>query len=229
MATAEFDSFATTYESDLDRALSVSGENKNFFAEGRVTWLAKRLGQLNFKPASALDYGCGIGGTTVLLRRILHAQNVVGLDVSQRSIEIAKLRHEGDGIHFSAFQGYVPLAEIDLVYCNGVFHHIPVAERDQDIRYIFDALRPGGLLALWENNAWNPGTRYVMSRCSFDRDAITLTESQTRNLVERNGFERLQTDYRFFFPRSLCWFRGAERALVKVPLGAQYMVLCRKA
>ncbi|SRR5581483_5778827 len=228
MPTAEFDSFATSYESDLQRALSVSGENKDFFAEGRVAWLAKRFAQMNFQPVSALDYGCGIGGTAVLLSQILRAHDVAGLDVSEHSLEIAKGRYESDRIHFYSFDQYVPLAKIDLVYCNGVFHHIPVAERDPAIQYIFNALRPGGLLALWENNPWNPGTRYVMSRCSFDRNAITLTPPQARSLARRNGFDILQTDYRFFFPRTLRWFRGLEPGLVKAPVGAQYLVLCRK-
>ena len=40
MPAAEFDSFVSSYESDLDQALSVSGESKDFFAEGRVRWLA---------------------------------------------------------------------------------------------------------------------------------------------------------------------------------------------
>jgi hypothetical protein len=25
-------------------------------------------------------------------------------------------------------------------------------------------MRPGGVVALWENNPWNPATRYVMGR-----------------------------------------------------------------
>ena len=47
-----------------------------------------------------------------------------------------------------------------------------------------DALRPGGLFAFWENNPWNPGTRLVMSRIPFDRDAITLSA------LERGGCSR---------------------------------------
>jgi hypothetical protein len=52
---------------------------------------------------------------------------------------------------------------------------------------------PEALSAL-ENNPWNPGTRYVMSRIPFDRDAIPLTPSAARHLLKRaalrpaNGF-----------------------------------------
>lgn len=228
MPAAEFDSFATSYEADLDQALSVSGENKDFFAGGRVKWLAQRLQRLAFHSNSALDYGCGIGGTAVLLQHHLRVPEVIGLDVSVRSLEVAQSRHQKDGITFLTFEQYDPHGSIDLVYCNGVFHHIPPAERDQAMQYIYRALKPGGLFALWENNPWNPGTRWVMSRCSFDRNAITLTPPETAKLAGRNGFRVLQTDYQFFFPRSLRWFRIFEPRLANVPFGAQYMVLCQK-
>jgi SAM-dependent methyltransferase len=228
MPAAEFDSFATSYEADLDQALSVSGESKDFFAEGRVQWVARRLQRFGFRAKSVLDYGCGLGGTALLLRDRLGVSSVVGLDVSVRSLEVARSRYHKDGIKFSTFEQYVPSGEIDLAYCNGVFHHIPIADRDQAIGYVYRALRPGGLFALWENNPWNPGTRWVMSRCSFDCNAITLTPTETARLAWRNGFQVVETRYRFFFPRTLRWFRFLEPYLASVPLGAQYMVLCRK-
>ena len=228
MPAAEFDSFATSYEADLDQALAVSGENKDFFAEGRVKWLAQRLLRLGFHANSALDYGCGIGGTAILLQGHIRVPRVIGLDVSVRSLEVAKSRHQTDGISFLTFEQYEPCGAVDLAYCNGVFHHIPPAERDQAIEYVYRALRPGGLFALWENNPWNPGTRWVMSRCSFDRNAITLTPPETAKLALRKGFRVVQTDYQFFFPRSLRWFRKLEPRMAGVPFGAQYMVLCQK-
>ena len=37
------------------------------------------------------------------------------------------------------------------------------------------ALLTGGVLALFENNPWNPGTRLVMKRIPFDRNAQTIS------------------------------------------------------
>jgi len=45
---------------------------------------------------------------------------------------------------------------MDLAYCNGVFHHIAPDARPEALAMIRDALKPGGLFAFWENNAWNP-------------------------------------------------------------------------
>src|SRR5205814_7624840 len=145
--------------------------------------------------------------------------SVVGLDVSVRSLAIAESRHQKGGIAFFTFEQYAPSGNIDLAYCNGVFHHIPPGERDHAIRYVYDALRPGGLFALWENNPWNPATRYVMSRCEFDEDAILVTPRTARKLLTKNGFEVLRTDYRFIFPRSLRVFRKLEDLVFKTPLG----------
>jgi SAM-dependent methyltransferase len=115
-----------------------------------------------------------------------------------------------------------------LAFCNGVFHHIPLDERPQVVRYIADCLRPGGLFALWENNPWNPGTRYIMSRVPFDRDAVTLTAREARALVEAIGLRVVRTDYCFVFPRVLSALRRFEHYMMPLPIGAQYQVLCQK-
>jgi SAM-dependent methyltransferase len=228
MKSVDFDVHADSYDDDLNRALAASGEDKEFFARGRVEWLAACLKRLNQRPQAALDYGCGIGDTSVLLRELLGVESFVGLDVSEKSLARAKEQH-GANSCFLTFSDYSPNESIDLVYCNGVFHHIPVAERDAAVDYIYRSLRPGGIFSLWENNPWNPGTRYVMSRCVFDRDAIRLSAREAINRLRRRGFDLVSLDYRFFFPRFLARFRFFEKELTSVPLGAQYQVLVRKA
>jgi hypothetical protein len=96
------------------------------------------------------------------------------------------------------------------------------------VDYIYRSLRPGGWFALWENNPWNPGTRYVMSQCAFDRDAVTLTPPEAARLLQAGGLRVLRTDFLFVFPRFLKFLRVMEAGLARLPLGAQYQVLCRK-
>ena len=43
-----FDRYAENYDAALDRGLSASGEGKEYFARGRVEWLARRLGERSF-------------------------------------------------------------------------------------------------------------------------------------------------------------------------------------
>jgi SAM-dependent methyltransferase len=224
---AEFDQFAENYDERLNNALSASGENKDFFARGRVEWLAQCLREISLTVHSVIDYGCGVGGTTVFLRDLLPCQSVLGLEISELELERAKRDYGCATCRFLTFPEYQPDGSVDLVYCNGVFHHIPPVERAGAINYILRCLRPGGVFALWENNPWNPGTQYVMHRCDFDRDAVTISAPEARLLLGQGGFQILRTDFRFFFPRFLKALRPLEDALCHIPLGAQYMVLAK--
>src|SRR5262249_51549663 len=152
----------------------------------------------------------------------------LGLDISARSIQIAAATHSSPSHLFATFEHYTPVAGIDLAYCNGVFHHIPLEQRDTAVQYIHRCLRPGGIFAFWENNPRNPGTRYVMAKCEFDQDAVPISPPAARRLLAGGGFKILGTDYLFFFPGWAGPLRLLEPALRRFPLGAQYQVLCRK-
>lgn len=225
---AEFDSFADSYTETLERGLSVSGETSAFFARARVDLLARCLEDLNASPRSVLDYGCGTGASVPWFVGLLHATSVIGLDVSQKSLEVARQAHAALPACFLMPDRFTPSSQIDLAFCNGVFHHVRPSQRQAAARYIAESLRPGGLFALWENNPWNPGTRYVMSRIPFDRDAVMLASREAALLVRSVGFDVIRVDYAFFFPRVLAWLRWTEPYLARVPFGAQYQVLCRK-
>jgi SAM-dependent methyltransferase len=222
---AEFDAYSETYEEALQRGLSVSGESAAYFARGRVSWLARCLAELRHQPGSVLDFGCGTGSTAPYLLELLGAQRVVGVDVSAGSIAVARRDHSSDRIGFCLMQELDLAARFDLVYCNGVFHHVPLAERLEAVEFIRRALRPGGLLSLWENNPWSPGARYVMARIPFDRGAEMISARRSRKLLRSRGFEPLRTDYLFIFPRALRLLRPLEERLTRLPCGAQYHVL----
>jgi SAM-dependent methyltransferase len=222
-----FDDYAENYDEALNRGLSVTGEDKQYFARERILCLSRCLQQMSLRPKRILDYGCGTGSSTGLLLEILQAESAVGVDSSARSLEQA--RHEGTAnCQFLLTADYSPSGEIDLVYCNGVFHHIPPAERAAELNYILKSLRPGGVFSLWENNPWNPGTVYVMSRIPFDRDAVRLSPPWSRRLLQQEGFTVLCTDFKFFFPRALKRLRSLEPLISWLPVGGQYQVLAQR-
>jgi SAM-dependent methyltransferase len=225
---AAFDRYAGAYDTALEQGLSVSGENKTFFARGRVDWLSRSLTRLGESPRTVLDFGCGTGTSTPLLADLPGVQSALGVDISSESIEVARRDHGSERIQFEILERCSPVEQYDLAFCNGVFHHIPLEQRLGAVAFVSRALRPGGLFALWENNPWNPGTRYIMRRIPFDRDALPLTCTQARALVKAGGFTVLSTEFLFVFPRFLRWLRFIEPSLARMPLGAQYLVLCRK-
>lgn len=226
---ASFDQFATNYDAELARGLSVSGEGKDYFAAGRIRWLQRRLDELEFRPARVLDFGCGTGGSVRLLLGLRGVQRVTGADISEASLEVARRELAGLSADFRPLSDPSEHGAFDLVFCNGVFHHIPPEHRPGAMDYVRKSLKPGGLFALWENNPWNPGTQLVMSRIAFDRDAVKISPPGARRLVHGRGFTVLRQDFLFYFPRALAWFRPVEPWLVGLPLGAQYLTLARRA
>lgn len=226
-SSPEFDEYARCYDESLQQGLRFSGESKDHFALKRVEWLYEKLGKRN-APSAIMDYGCGTGGAIPCLINQFRPQSVIGIDVSDSSIALARQAFPSTDITFSTPADYTPTGNIDLAFCNGVFHHIPPAERADCVQYIYDALKPGGVFAFWENNPWNPGTRFIMSRVPFDRDAIMLTPPESKSLLQACGFSIERLDFLFIFPRFLSWLRGLERPLSSLPLGGQYLVFAVK-
>jgi SAM-dependent methyltransferase len=223
----EFDKSAPTYEALFQPWLRIAGSSREYFARSRLTWLSYRLDEREIAPRRVMDFGCGTGMSLPLLADILHAKQVIGLDTSEVSLAVA---HESVGsrpVELATPAKYVPQQDLDLVFCNGVFHHIPVAERPGAVDYVYRCLRPGGMFALWENNPWNPIQAFAMKHSEIDNNAIPLPPPESRRLVA-SEFSVIRTDYLFFFPGYFGWLRPLEKWLIKVPLGAQYQVLARK-
>lgn len=225
---SEFDAYASAYDEALMRGVSVSGEDKEYFAKGRVEWTLHQLVGMDFTPRTVLDYGCGTGSALKYFLVDSRVESLHGVDLSAASLAIAARDHSDPRLRLKTVPEFEPEGSMDLAFCNGVFHHIPLVERGSAVSFVFRSLKPGGLFALWENNPWNPGTRLVMSRIPFDRDAIPVSALQARTLLRSSGFEIVRTDFMFIFPRLFKWMRWLEPSLASLPLGAQYMALGRK-
>ncbi|MEQ1830752.1 MAG: class I SAM-dependent methyltransferase [Pirellula sp.] len=244
MSSISFDDFADQYESALQRGLSASGESSAYFASGRIQWLKKRLREMGAERSHTemvLDFGCGTGNSVPILLDQLGAKLAIGLDTSEQSLvqaraSFAKAQPQAHSpaqtgsstARFENVATYKPAGDVDVAFCNGVFHHIPLDERANALGVVFRSLRPSGWFAFWENNPWNPGTRYVMSKIPFDRDANTLSILQSRRMLVCGGFAIKRIDSCFYFPKSLRWFRRFESGLAWLPLGAQYLILAQK-
>ena len=219
---------AEEYDTLLQKGISISGEDKQYFIRGRLQDLCNQF-PMSFDPGSILDFGCGIGDTTKYLAELFPTADIIGFDTSEQALSYARETYGSARISFCNHADFSQIKAIDLCYANGVFHHIIPEERLGVIGQICHVLSPGGYFALFENNPWNPGTRLVMKRIPFDRDAQPLSALEARRYLKEGGFATLYSPrYLFYFPRSLAFLRFLESFLSRVPLGAQYYILAQK-
>jgi len=215
------------YDRMLEQGLKVTGEEKTFYIEGRLALLTTLL-PLGFEPQAVLDFGCGAGETTRRLAAMFPRAQVTGYDIEPEIISQAAVRHTEPNISFTAALDEIRPTSIDLCYSNGAFHHIEPSERPSVVSGLFERCRPDGVLAIFENNPWNPGTRLVMRRIPFDRDASPISARALRRILDAGGFDPQASRHLFVFPAFLRALRPAEKWLTRAPLGAQYVVTARR-
>jgi trans-aconitate methyltransferase len=225
VSDALFDGFVDDYEEACARGVSLSGESRDYFARARVDVTKRRCA---VTVRRVLDFGCGMGHSAPCLRDAFPGATIIGVDTSAAAIRWAQEHYGAEDVQFMTPDAADRLGQVDLVYSNGTFHHIPPSERRAILQKIFHWVAPGGLFALWENNPWNPGTRLVMKRIPFDRDAETLSYIETTRLLRDAGFQVTSTSFHFYFPAALKPLRRFEPWLATLPLGAQYCTVGRK-
>jgi SAM-dependent methyltransferase len=213
---------AAEYEAMLNQGISLSGESQEFFIFGRIQDMRSQVAR---DPCRILDFGCGTGKSCSHLADVFPGASVVGADLSEDALTHARASFGSKRVTFVNIADLPQLERFDLCYINGVFHHILPGDRQQTLMMIKDLLAPGAHLALFENNPWNPGTRMVMHRIPFDRDAIPLSFVEARDRIKAAGFQVCGTRFLFYLPKTLAALRFIEPLFVKVPLGAQYYVL----
>lgn len=215
------------YDALLRQGIRLSGEDRAFFIRGRVADLLAQLPR-GLRPRRVLDFGCGVGDTSRRLAEAFPDARVVGVDSSAGAIAWAREHHGSSRVAFGDLGALAEERAFDLCYLAGVLHHVRPAERVAVVRRLRDVLAPGGVVALFENNPWNPGTRMVMRRIPFDRDAVPVSPRAARRLLASVGFRPLAVRFLFYFPRALALLRPLEPLLARVPLGAQYWVLAAR-
>jgi ubiquinone/menaquinone biosynthesis C-methylase UbiE len=234
MLEQEFDRFAQEYEQLHGSVLTASGEGPAFFAAYKPADIRRHLAAAGLRggPLTLLDFGCGVGGSLPHLRREFPDAELIGADVSRKSLDIAERRYPGlarlVGLNET---GAMPLPEAsaDVVFSACVFHHIPQAEHHRILCDLHRVTKPGGSLFIFEHNPLNPLTRRVVDACAFDENAVLIGATALRKRILAAGFQDAKICYRIFFPHALKWLRPLENALTWCPLGAQYYVAARRA
>ena len=108
----------------------------------------------NFAGMRVLDFGCGSGASAMVLSRLLPGCEIVGIELEEGLLKIARLRadHFSRNVQFhqspSGDQLPEGIGRFDFVMFNAVFEHLLPHERPMLLPLIWDHLNPGGILFL---------------------------------------------------------------------------------
>jgi SAM-dependent methyltransferase len=223
----DFDQFADTYEQEIAAATRFAGVPPQFFLEAKLMHILETLRKRyqDLTKLRVLDMGCGIGLVDQALK--VHVPNLVGADVSEKSLLAARARNPE--IEYALLvDGLLPFADrsFDVAVSICVWHHVPPHQWPNFLSEIARVLAPTGVLLVYEHNPLNPLTRLAVSRCAFDADAQMLSAVEAATYLRLAGFRNVTTDYLLFLPFKSRIIRFCEKTLFRrIPLGAQY-ALC---
>ncbi len=224
MSSTNFDHFSSNYKELLDRSVALSGEGSEYFAEYKASYIARMVGK-DFR-GKILDYGCGVGLLSGLLKKYLPGSSIHGYDVSKGSIRMIAPELSAQGVFsndLSRLHG-----DYELAIISNVMHHVPPKDRQQTILQIAQRLVHRGRLVLFEHNPLNPLTQWVVKHCPFDDDAILLRPKEAGQYFQKAKLAIARRDYLVFFPRVLSVFRSLEPMLRWLPAGGQYVLIGEK-
>jgi ubiquinone/menaquinone biosynthesis C-methylase UbiE len=226
----EFDRFAAKYSEQHAASIRLSGESPDYFAKYKIDDIVAALARADKRPDRIQDFGAGVGNSLPFMRAAFPGSEIVLLDPSRQSLDIARKRFP-DQARFQPFNGVsIPFddEQFDLVLAACVFHHIPVDQHVALLSEIARVLTRSGHFFLFEHNPINPLTRHAVRNCAFDENAVLIGAADMRKRLSAAGFRKSEVVYRIFFPRVLAKLRPLERFLTRIPLGAQYLVRATK-
>lgn len=168
--------------------------------EGAYKRLLSRFGRLcKPRPREAcLDCGCGTGAFT---RRLVQFDlDLLGIDISPRSIQSAQARATRETYLVGDItQLNMPDLHVDIVVFSGVLHHFPEPQfRKKILGEAFRVLKPGGRVFAFDPSAHSPSMWLYRDPASplyspegKTENEVLLTRSQLAAELRESGFEQI--------------------------------------
>lgn len=157
----------------------------------------------DLKGARVLDFGCGMGASTMRLAHLLPESRIVGIDLEARLLEVARMRQEFYDarnvtlLHSPGGDSLPPdLGTFDVVMFSALFEHLLPHERTALLPRIWGLLNPRGILFITETpHRWHfreahttglPFLNYVP-----DRVALAATRRFCNRYARDVGWDHL--------------------------------------
>jgi SAM-dependent methyltransferase len=212
----------------IDPDLPAAAGNEYVSVARRIRELQHRL-PMGCTPRRILDFGCGIGQAAWCLAGAFRQAEIVGFDASLTVLAQAQIMYGASRISFRPAQALTDNQAFDLCYADGSLSSLPSAERLAALQTIFGTMAPGGHLAFFEENPWNPLSIVKTRHDPAERTRMLLSSVEAGRLIARAGFTRCgATRFLLHFPQRNSAPRNHEPWLSMMPFGAQYFILAAK-
>lgn len=113
---------------------------------------ARLVAQATVQPGQCvLDFGCGTGRLTVMLKKACPGAEVAGLDVGRDVLAVARSRAAAEGLSIDFWEALAtdpPFGpdSFDRVLSSLLFHHLRPADKRRALGKVLELLKPGGEL-----------------------------------------------------------------------------------
>lgn len=175
-----------------------------FRARRRYDWFiaeAKRIGARRI-----LELGCGTGDAAASMAAGTTAE-VVAVDISEAFLKHARAMHDLPNLSFQKLDllndDIERLGRFDLVFGNGILHHL-VLHLNDVLCALHSLSRPGGGLAFIEPNLLNPycafifGTRLGRGFAKLEPNEMAFFPSKLRQILPQAGWREVTVNTRDF-------------------------------
>jgi 2-polyprenyl-3-methyl-5-hydroxy-6-metoxy-1,4-benzoquinol methylase len=131
-----------------------------------------------------LDVGCGVGSLDYEIGR-QRSLDVLGIDVSAESINLAKEYHALSNVEFAPLALEAVDGKFDCILFVDVFHHVPRIEHENLLRTCARLLAPGGYVVIkdierrrgqvsvWMDRYLSGCSQVYMSNCEELRELVS--------------------------------------------------------
>jgi SAM-dependent methyltransferase len=179
--------------SHLDKGRDYQDAFRNYPGRAIIWELEQRAIKALLKgaaPKTALDFATGTGRIARLVKTIFPDCGVVGMDISEKMLSVAKA--EGGGIDYVQLDGrraaqQLESGSLDLVTAFRFFPNADAPLRREAAEQIAELLKPGGLLlANNHRNFWSP--TYVIQRIVLRKKPEGMLNRELIELFTSRGF-----------------------------------------
>jgi SAM-dependent methyltransferase len=153
----------------------------------RLKFIQQHIQALDKKDLKVLDVGCGNGNISLQLGH--NGFNVLGIDISEESIQNAKANNSLPNVVFRA----IPVEELntdekyDAVVCSEVIEHLHAP--DGVVVNLVNLLNPDGILIVTVPNGYGPRELFITKpmQWAMDKDGLWSFINRIKKLLGYSG------------------------------------------